>query len=316
METLTEILSHKVFLWGGFNVLILILLALDLGIFHRKDHKITMKESLVWSVIWIIVALIFNVFVYFWKGGTTALEFFTGYFIERSLSIDNLFVFLLVFSYFKVPDKYQYRVLFWGIIGALIFRGIFIAMGTFLVAKFSWILYIFGAFLIYAGIKMAFAGDREIEPEKNPILRFVRKLIPVTKRYHEGKFFIIKEGRRYATPLFIVLVVVESTDIVFAVDSIPAIFAITLDPFIVYSSNVFAILGLRALYFALAALMYMFYYLKYGLGAILAFVGFKMLINKFYHMPIWVALTAIATMLVVSVVASLIWPRKDQPTPQ
>lgn len=314
METLTEILSHKIFLWTGFNLLVLALLALDLGIFHRKDHKISMKESLIWSVIWIIVALLFNVFVYFWKGGTTALEFFTGYFIERSLSIDNLFVFLMVFSYFKVPDRYQYRVLFWGIIGALIFRGLFIAMGTFLVAKFSWILYIFGVFLIYAGLKMAFAGEKEFEPRKNPILRCVRKLVPVTKRFHDGKFFIFRRRRRFATPLFIVLVVVETTDIVFAVDSIPAIFAITLDPFIVYSSNVFAILGLRALYFALAALMYMFYYLKYGLGAILAFVGLKMLIAKFYHMPIWVALTVITGMLTLSVVASLIWPKKEQQT--
>ena len=314
METITQILTHKIFLWTSFNLLVLILLGLDLGIFHRKDHKISMKESLIWSVIWVIVALLFNVFVYFWKGGTTALEFFTGYFIERSLSIDNLFVFLMIFTYFKVSERYQYRVLFWGILGALIFRGLFIATGTFLVAKFSWILYIFGAFLIYAGLKMAFAGEKEIEPEKNPVLRFVRKIVPVTKDYHEGHFFILKDGAKFATPLFIVLVVVETTDIVFALDSIPAIFAITLDPFIVYSSNVFAILGLRALYFALAALMHMFYYLKYGLGAILSFVGLKMLVAKFVHIPIWLALTVISAMLVISVIASLIWPQKKQET--
>lgn len=314
MEMITEILSNKVFLWTSFNIVVLILLALDLGVFHRKDHTISMKESLVWSAIWIGVALLFNVFVYYWKGSETALEFFTGYFIERSLSIDNLFVFLLIFSYFKVPDKYQYRVLFWGIIGALVFRGIFIAAGTFLVAKFSWLLYIFGAFLIYAGLKMAFAGDKELEPEKNPILKLVRRFIPVTPNYRNGHFFVKENAKRMATPLFIVLVVVESTDVVFAVDSIPAIFAITLDPFIVYSSNVFAILGLRALYFALAALMHMFYYLKYGLGAILSFVGLKMLIASFMHIPIWIALGIISGMLILSVIASLIWPQKKSRT--
>jgi len=312
MNGLTELLANKYILWGGFNLLVIAMLALDLGVFHRKDHKIGMKESLIWSVIWVLVALVFNVFVYFWKGPNTALEFFTGYLIERSLSVDNLFVFLLIFSYFKVPEQYQYKVLFWGIIGALVFRGIFIALGTFLIAQFSWILYIFGAFLVYAGIKMAFAGDKEIEPEKNPTLRIMRKIIPISKKYREGHFFTIKNGKKLATPLLVVLVVVESTDVVFAMDSIPAIFAITLDPFIVYSSNVFAILGLRALYFALAALMDMFHYLKYGLGLILSLVGLKMLLASFFHIPIWIALGSIILILVVSTVLSILFPKKEE----
>jgi len=290
---LQELLANKYFIWGGFNILVLAMLALDLGIFHRKDHKISVKEGLVWSIIWIIVALIFNVIVYFWQGEAKALQFFTGYLIERSLSIDNIFVFLLIFTYFGVPDKFQYKVLFWGIIGALVMRGLFIGIGALLIARFHWVIYIFGAFLVYTGIKMGVAGDTKIEPEKNPVLRFVRRFIPLTDNYDKG-------------------IVVETTDIVFAVDSIPAIFAITLDPFIVYTSNVFAILGLRALYFAIAGLMDMFYYLKYGLSAILAFVGVKMLISGFYKIPDMMALGIIAFLLAVSIIVSILKPHKKE----
>ncbi len=305
-----ELLANKYFIWGGFNILVLAMLALDLGIFHRKDHKISVKEGLVWSIIWIIVALIFNVIVYFWQGEAKALQFFTGYLIERSLSIDNIFVFLLIFTYFGVPDKFQYKVLFWGIIGALVMRGLFIGIGALLIARFHWVIYIFGAFLVYTGIKMGVAGDTKIEPEKNPVLRFVRRFIPLTDNYDKGKFFVKKAGKKLGTPLFVVLIVVETTDIVFAVDSIPAIFAITLDPFIVYTSNVFAILGLRALYFALAGLMDMFYYLKYGLSAILAFVGVKMLISGYYKIPDMMALGVIAFLLAVSIIVSILRPHK------
>lgn len=307
-----ELLSNKYFIWGGFNLLVLVMLAIDLGFFHRKDHKISIKEGLVWSVIWIVVALLFNVIVYFWEGDAKALQFFTGYLIERSLSIDNIFVFLLIFTYFGVPDKFQYKVLFWGIIGALLMRGLFIGIGALLIAKFHWVIYIFGAFLVYTGIKMGLAGDTKIEPEKNPVLRFVRRFVPLTENYGEGRFFVKEAGKRLGTPLFVVLIVVETTDIVFAVDSIPAIFAITLDPFIVFTSNVFAILGLRAMYFAVAGLMDMFYYLKYGLSAILAFVGVKMLISSFYKIPDMMALGIIAFLLAASIAVSIIKPRKKE----
>ncbi len=310
MSELTPILSHKIFLWVSFNLLVLIMLALDLGVFHRKDHKISMKESLIWSIVWIIVALIFNVGIYLWKGPEIGLQFLTGYLIERSLSIDNIFVFLLIFSYFRVSKQYRYKVLFWGILGALILRGLFIGVGTLLIAKFHWILYIFGAFLVFTGIRMAFGKDKEIEPEKNPVLKFVRRLLPISEKYEDGHFFIRNKGKLIGTPLFVVLVVVETTDLVFALDSIPAIFAITLDPFIVYTSNVFAILGLRALYFALAGLMQLFYYLKYALGAILGFVGVKMLIADIVVIPSSIALAVVAALFVIAIIASLIFPVK------
>lgn len=309
MNALSEILTNKFVLWGGFNLLVLAMLALDLGVFHRKDHKISIKEGLVWSLIWIIVALVFNVFVYFWRGYDTGLQFFTGYLIERSLSIDNIFVFLLIFTFFGVPDKYQYKVLFWGILGALIMRGLFILLGTFLIAKFHWVIYIFGAFLVFTGIRMGAAQEKKIEPEKNPVLRFVRKFLPITKNYESSHFFTRANGRLFGTPLFVVLIVVETTDVVFAVDSIPAIFAITLDPFIVYTSNVFAILGLRALYFAIAGLMDLFHYLKYGLAAILTFVGIKMLISGLYKIPDLTSLAIIAGMLLVSILFSILKPK-------
>ncbi|MEW5925279.1 MAG: TerC family protein [Candidatus Zixiibacteriota bacterium] len=316
MEDIRQFLdNHELILWGGFNLIVLAMLALDLGIFHHKDHKISVKEGLVWSGIWILVALIFNVFVYFWHGYTAALQFFTGYLIERALSIDNIFVFILIFTYFGVNEKYQYKVLFWGILGALVMRGLFIGVGALLISMFHWVIYIFGAFLLYTGIKMGMTDDKEIHPEKNPILKFVRKFMPITKNYHEGRFFIRKAGRNFGTPLFVVLIVVETTDVVFAIDSIPAIFAITRDTFIIYTSNVFAILGLRALYFAIAGLINMFAYLKYGLSAILSFVGVKMLISGFYKIGDLLSLSIIGGILALSIIASIIWkkPVGDKP---
>lgn len=312
MIAVIDLLANKYFLWTAFNLLVLMMLALDLGIFHRKDHKISIKEGLVWSIIWIIVALIFNVWIYFWRGSEVAVQFLTGYIIERSLSIDNIFVFIVIFSYFKVPEKYQYKVLFWGILGALVLRGLFIAVGTLLIAKFHWIIYVFGAFLVITGIKMGTSEDKDVEPEKNPILKLVRKFLPITEKYEEGHFFVRRARRTYGTPLFVVLVVVETTDLVFAVDSIPAIFAITLDPFIVYTSNVFAILGLRALYFAVAGMMQLFYYLKYALAAILAFVGVKMLISSFVKIPSGIALGIIGGLLAIAIIVSLLFPKEKE----
>ncbi len=294
--------------WIIFNIFVLIMLAIDLFL-HRRDHTVGMKEALVWSAIWTGVALAFNVFVYYWLGSKAALEFFTGYLIERSLSVDNLFVFLLVFSYFSVPSQYQRKVLFWGIFGALVMRALFIAAGLTLIQNFKWIIYVFGAFLVYTGIKMATHDEKEIHPEKNVVIRLFRKFMPVTGNYVDGKFFVRDKGRLFATPLFIVLLVVETTDVVFAVDSIPAILAITLDPFIVYSSNVFAILGLRALYFAIAGLIQLFHHLNYGLSVILVFVGVKMLVSSFFHIPSLIALGVIALILIVSIIASIIWPK-------
>lgn len=301
-------MTNSLFLWIGFNVFVLAMLALDLGVFHRKAHVIRIKEALAWSVSWIALALLFNVGVYYLRGPQTGLEFLTGYLLEKSLSVDNIFVFLLIFSYFKVPALYQHKVLFWGILGALIMRAIFIAAGVTLIQQFHWIIYVFGAFLVFTGIKMAMQKDKEIHPEKNPVLKLFRRIMPVTQEYEESKFFVRRAGRVLATPLFVVLLVVETTDVVFAVDSIPAILAITHDPFIVYTSNVFAILGLRALYFALAGIMQLFHYLHYGLSAILVFVGVKMLIADIYKIPIGIALAVIAGILLFSVIASLMRP--------
>lgn len=296
-------------LWIGFIVLIFILLALDLGVFHRKAHVIKMKEAILLSLFWISIAVMFNIWIYFQFGEQKALEFLTGYVIEKALSVDNLFVFLMVFSYFHVSSIYQHKILFWGILGALIMRAIFIAAGVTLIQQFHAVIYIFGAFLVITGIKMALMGDKKIEPEKNPVLRYLRKIVPVAENYHDDKFFVNNAGKYFATPLFVVLVVVESTDIIFAVDSIPAILAITTDPFIVYTSNVFAILGLRALYFALAGIMPMFYYLNYGLSVILAFVGTKMLVSDYYKVPITVSLGVVAAILIASVALSVIRAR-------
>jgi len=302
--------SNQILWWIVFNIFVLAMLTLDLGIFHRKAHEVKVKEALVWSFVWIGLALLFNVGVYFWQGPQTALEFLTGYLIEKSLSVDNIFVFLLIFSYFRVPALYQHKVLFWGILGALIMRAIFIVAGVALIQKFHWMIYIFGGLLILTGIKMALQKDMEIHPERNPVLRLFQRFIPVTKDYEDDKFFFKRSGRYFATPLFITLLIVETTDLIFAVDSIPAILAITTDPFIVYTSNVFAILGLRALYFALAGIMQLFHYLHYGLSAILVFVGIKMLLADLYKTPVGISLGVVAGFLLISVIASIIRPKQ------
>lgn len=302
--------------WIGFIVFVILLLALDLGVFHRKSHEVKIKEALIWSVVWISLALIFNYGIYIYLGKEKALEFLTGYLIEKSLSVDNLFVFIMLFSFFNVEPKYQHKVLFWGIIGALIMRAIFIFAGVALINQFHWIIYIFGAFLIFTGIKMLFHKDEEVAPDKNPLVRLFKKFFPVTDQMHGGKFFVRVNAKTVATPLFIVLLVVEFTDLIFAVDSIPAILAISKDSFIIFTSNVFAILGLRALYFALAGITKYFHLLKYGLSAILAFVGTKMVIVDFYKVPITISLLTIMGILLISVLLSLIFPKKEnQPQP-
>ncbi len=304
-------MSNQIVLWVGFNIFVLMMLALDLGVIHRKSHVIKMREALTWSAVWIGLALLFNAGIYFWGGRELALEFLAGYLIEKSLSVDNIFVFLLIFSAFGVPGLYHHKVLFWGILGALAMRAIFITTGIALIESFHWVIYIFGAFLIVTGVKMALKKEKEIHPERNPLLRLFRKFVPVTAGY-EGDKFMVKKGSRYiATPLLVVLIVVESTDIIFAMDSIPAILAVTSDPFIVYTSNVFAILGLRALYFAVAGLIGLFHYLNYGLAGVLAFVGAKMLISDIYKVPIAVALIIIALILLSSVLASTLRSRRE-----
>jgi len=303
-------MGNRILLWVAFNLFVLAMLALDLGVFHRKAHVIKIKEALSWSAFWITLALLFNLGVYFWRGPEIAFEFLTGYLIEKSLSVDNIFVFLLIFSYFGVPSLYQHKVLFWGILGALIMRAVFIATGITLIEKFHWIIYLFGAFLILTGIRMALQKERKINPERNLVLRLFRRWVPVTEEYVEGNFFVKRVSRYLATPLFIVLLVVETTDVIFAVDSIPAILAITLDPFIVYTSNVFAILGLRALYFAVAGIMGLFHHLHYGLSAVLVFVGIKMLVTDIYKIPVSMALSVVAGILFISVIASIIDRKK------
>lgn len=298
---------HTILLWVGFNIFILFLLIVDLMIFNRKPHEISIRESLVWSGIWIFISLLFNVGVFFWYGHESALQFFTGYLIEKSLSVDNLFVFLLLFSYFRVPPRFQHKVLFWGILGALVMRGILIFLGAALVARFHWVLYIFGFFLVITGIKMATQKkEKEIHPERNIVVRIFKKIFPVTTGFHEERFFIKSGGKRYGTLLLIVLIVIETTDLLFAVDSIPAIFAITQDSFIIYTSNVFAILGLRSLYFALAGMMDVFYYLKHGLSIILVFVGIKMLFMEFLNIPIGLALGIVGAVLCIAILASIV----------
>jgi tellurite resistance protein TerC len=285
------------------------MLVLDLGVFHRRAHTVKFREALAWSGAWIALAAIFAVVIFFWHGRTPALEFVTGYVIELSLSVDNLFVFLLIFRFFQVPAIHQHKVLFWGILGALIMRATFIAAGVSLIQRFHWIIYVFGAFLVYSGIKLFFQEEAEIHPEKNPVLRLFRRWVPVTKDYVGNKFFVRSAGL-YATPLFVVLLVVETTDLLFAVDSIPAILAITRDAFIVYTSNVFAILGLRSMYFALAGMMEMFRYLHYGLSLVLISVGAKMLLSHYFEIPTPVALAAVAGLLAISVIASMANPKK------
>jgi tellurite resistance protein TerC len=299
-------------LWIGFTVFVFAMLALDLGVFHRKAHAIKVREALIWSAVWIGLALFFNAGVYFWFGPERALEFLTGYLIEKALSVDNLFVFLVLFSYFAVPSPLQHRVLFWGIVGALVMRAGFIMAGAALIQQFHWVIYVFGAFLIFTGIKLLRASEGgNIDPERNFVLRLFRKVVPTVPDYRGARFTVKEAGRRYATPLLTVLVVIEATDIVFAVDSIPAIFAVTTDPFIVFTSNIFAILGLRALFFLLAGMIGSFRFLKVGLGLVLAFVGAKMLLAAFIHVPIAVSLGVVAALLSLSVAASLLFPAEE-----
>jgi tellurite resistance protein TerC len=298
--------------WVFFNLLVLLLLALDLGVFHRSPHEVSVKESLIWSAIWIVVALVFNLGVYLVMGPKPALEFLTGYLLERALSIDNIFVFIVILSYFRVETRYQYKVLFWGILGALVMRGLFIIAGITLIQQFHWVIYVFGVFLVFTGIRLAVHDEEDIHPERNPVLRLTRRVLPVTPAYMGGKFIVRVNGRLLATPLLVVLLVVETSDVVFAMDSIPAILAITLDPFIVYTSNVFAILGLRALYFALAGTMKLFRFLNYGLSAILVFIGVKMLLADIYPISVILALSLVTAILTISVVVSIVWPGKTK----
>ncbi len=296
--------------WGGFIVFVLAMLAIDLGVFHRTAHTVSIKEAGTWTVVWISLATIFGLGLWLRNGSEQALAFAAGYVIEYSLSMDNIFVFVLIFTFFAVPASYQHRVLFWGIMGALVMRGVMIAAGAALIKQFHWIIYIFGAFLVFTGIRMAFHDNSEIHPEQNPLIRLFRRIMPVTKDYEGDRFFVRHGGKLLATPLFLVLLMVESTDLIFAVDSIPAIFAVTTDPFIVFTSNVFAILGLRSLYFILAGAVDKFHYLKLGLSAVLTFVGIKMLITEWYKMPVALSLLVIVGLLGAAVVASLLRARR------
>ena len=301
--------------WAGFIAFVILMLALDLGVFHRKSHDVSIREALIWSAVWISLALVFNYGIYHFVGHEKGLEFLTGYLIEKALSVDNLFVFIMLFSMFGVEPKYQHKVLFWGILGALIMRAVFIFAGVALINRFHWIIYIFGAFLIYTGFKMMVHKEESLHPEKNPLVKLFKKLMPVTNEMHGDRFFVKINHKTFATPLFVVLIIIEFTDLIFATDSIPAILAISHDPFIIFSSNVFAILGLRALYFALAGLTKYFAYLKYGLAVILVFVGVKMGISGFYHFPIVASLLVILAILLVSVLASFVFPKKTDKLP-
>jgi tellurite resistance protein TerC len=298
-------------LWIGFAVVVLVMLAVDLGLFHRNAHEVKVREAAIWSVVWIGLAAVFNVIVYLQFGAQTALEFTTAYLIEKALSVDNIFVFLVVFSSFAVPAIYHHRVLFWGILGALVMRGIFIAAGTALLSRFHFVMYVFGLILVVSGVKLIVKKDEEVEPEKNPIVKLAKRLFPITNGYRGAHFFVKENGRSMATPLFLVLVALEATDLVFAVDSVPAVLAVSKDVFIVYTSNIFAILGLRSLYFVLAGVLNKFHLLKYGLSLVLIFVGGKMLIADLYKVPIVASLATITVLIVGAVVASLVFPQAE-----
>ena len=312
---------HNVWSWVGFNALILVLLALDLGVFHRESKAVTVKEALGWSVVWIALAIGFGVGIGVTLGREPALEFFAGYLVEEALSVDNLFVFIMIFGFFKIPSALQHRVLFWGILGALLMRGLMIGTGALLIARFHWVIFLFGAFLVFTGIRMAFGSEASVEPESNLVIRLVRRIFPVTAKFHDDKFFVrasLKHGgavRLVATPLLVVLVLVETTDVMFALDSIPAIFGVTKDPFLVYTSNVFAILGLRSMYFVLAGVIGKFHLLKYGLSLVLSFVGAKMLLSELYPIPIVWSLVVVATVLLASVLLSLVIKPKVEAAP-
>lgn len=303
-------MSESFILWTGFNLFVLGMLALDLGVFHKKSHEIGVKEALTWTGVWISLSMLFNLFIYFYFDADKAFQFFTGYIIEKSLSVDNIFVIIMIFSYFNVPPSYQHKVLFWGILGALVMRVTFILVGIELIHKFHILIYIFGAFLIYSGIRMITAGETKFDPEKNPLANLARKIFPFTTSFEGDKFFVRRDTRIWATPLFLVVIIVEATDLIFAVDSIPAILAISDDSFIVYTSNVFAILGLRSLYFALSGIEKYFVYLKYGLSAILVFVGVKMCIVDLYKIPVELSLIIIVFILALSMIASVLVRKK------
>jgi tellurite resistance protein TerC len=300
--------------WGVFGALILVMLLVDLIVFEKKPHARGLKEAALWSAVWVGLALIFNAGVFYWKGGERGMEFTTAYLLEKSLSVDNLFIFLVIFRFFGVEERFQPRVLFWGILGAIFMRGIFIVTGLTLLANLHWVIYIFGAFLIYTAARLAFQKEEKIKPERNPILRLFRRFVPLTKKYHGNRFLVKGRGRRLATPLLLVLVVIETTDIIFAMDSVPAVLAITQDPFIVYTSNIFAVMGLRSLYFALAGVIQRFYYLNYGLAAILAFLGLKMLISEFYEVPVMASLGVVLGILLISALFSLFRPGRNSET--
>lgn len=307
-------MQPDIFWWIGFNAFVVLLLALDLGVFHRKAHEVKPKEAAIWSVVWVALSLLFNLFIYMEFGKKAGTEFLTGYLIEKSLSVDNLFVFVLIFTYFKVPARYQHRILFWGILGALVMRAGLIGIGSYLLTHFEWVIYIFGGFLVFTGIRMGLDKGHDVEVEHNPLLRLLRRKFPVTDTYHDQKFFVRQFGKVFITPMMVVLVLIESTDLLFALDSIPAIFAVTNDAFIVYTSNIFAILGLRALYFLLASVITKFSYLKYGLAVILVYIGVKMLLT-FFHIEIDTAISlgVIASVLIVSAAASFLFPPKSPP---
>ncbi|MEO8434719.1 MAG: TerC family protein [Pyrinomonadaceae bacterium] len=305
-----HILTNSVAAWVGFCAFILVMLAIDLGLFNRKAHEVTYKEASIWSAVWVTLAMIFAALIFWRMGHVRGVEFLFGYLIELSLSVDNLFVFLLIFSYFKVPRKHQHRVLFWGVVGALVMRISMIVVGTELIERFHWVIYVFGAFLVYTGVKMFRQEETQLEPEDNPIVRLVTRFVPITRHYEDRKFFTQVNGRRVGTLLLLVLITVEITDLIFALDSIPAIFGITTNRFIIYTSNVFAILGLRTFYFLLAGMVEKFHYLKIGIGIVLSLIGVKMLVSAFWHIPTELALAAVALVLLSSVVASLLWAKQ------
>jgi tellurite resistance protein TerC len=302
-------IATNIWFWAGFIAFVLAMLSLDLGVFNRTPHVVSAKEAGIWTAVWVALALVFAGGLALLESQQAALTFLTGYVIEESLSIDNIFVIVLIFQYFRVPAQYQHRVLFWGILGALVMRGVFIGLGAALLARFGWIIYVFGALLVITGVRMAFKQDEEFDGEQNPVVKFVRRFLPVTHDYRGKHFFTMEQGRKMATPLFLVLVLVEATDLIFAIDSIPAIFGITRDPFLVFTSNIFAVMGLRSLFFLLATVVQKFHLLKYGLAVILTFVGAKMLLEHWIHIPIMLSLAVVLGVLVLSVIASLIWPQ-------
>jgi len=302
-------LSANSWLWIGFNIFVLAMLVVDIGIFHRKAHTISIKEASTWSLVWVALAMVFNAGIYYFSGPEPALQFFTGYLIEKSLSVDNIFVFVLLFTSFGVPAAYQHRVLFWGVLGALVLRGMMITLGVVLLETFHWVIYLFGAFLLFTGIRMCFHKEAEVHPERNPLLKLVRRIVPVTHDYEGDRFIVRRAGQVLATPLLLVLLVIETTDLIFALDSIPAIFAVTQDPFLVYTSNIFAILGLRSLYFVFAHAMGKFHYLKLGLAVVLSFVGAKMILTDIYHVSTLRSLVVIAVVLASAIVASVVRAR-------